>query len=196
MVLREQNKSEVVTFISGLLLALSELYSLEKFGAQNAVLVAEWIVEEYKFDQLEVVTRVLRNPPPTEDKVWKLNPDTIREWMSIELERQADKREKEINNAKHLEAPSIWAGEHDEQRLKELAENLKKVDDFKVPSLSEEDVVREGQERVVKTYHSPDKSYLKELELKVEYGRLHTDLHSGKPKEGAPTYTEWLKTAK
>ena len=214
LVLREQSKAEVVKHLAQLLLALAELYSLEKFGAQNAYLVAEWIYDEYKYEQLKLVTKVLKNPPPTDDKTWKLNPDTIREWMAIELDRLAERREKYINNKKH-EDPEfelkycdrcIQMTNHQDgvcqkckhevaaDRLKEMEEIIKKVDDFKVPSLSKEDIEKEGQERVVKTYHSPDKSYLRTLELRAEYGRLHTELHTGKQKPGAPTFEEWITT--
>lgn len=192
-VLREQPQADVCKQLCALLNRLGKLYAIPNWDADSALLLAEWIMEEYKFEQIETVVKALGSPQVnTADKTWRLTPDVIAKWVELEIDRQAAKTEKEKHNEGFKEVKNEWP----EERLKEWKELISEVEVKKVPSLSEEDVKREGQERVVKTYHSPDKSYLRELELKVEYGRLHTDLHSGKPKEGAPTYTEWLKTAK
>lgn len=55
----------------------------------------------YKFDLLQTVLNVLRNPPATGQKrEWRLTPDTIREWMAIEIDRLAEVREAKWHNIK------------------------------------------------------------------------------------------------
>lgn len=44
--------------------------------------------------------QVLTNPPNTGAKNWRLTPDTIQEWMSIQLEKEAEAREKEHEKRK------------------------------------------------------------------------------------------------
>jgi hypothetical protein len=98
LVLAEQDKAQTITLISYLLQRLSKLYQLPNWTEENAVFLAEWIFDNYKFDSLDDVITCLRNPPHTENKQWRLTPDTIQEWMKIILERRADERE--IENKK------------------------------------------------------------------------------------------------
>lgn len=44
---------------------------------------------------MESVISVLTNPPNTGNKNWRLTPDTIQEWMTIELDRLSELRENE-----------------------------------------------------------------------------------------------------
>jgi disulfide oxidoreductase YuzD len=189
-VLKEQSKGEVVLELSKQLARLSVLYSIPNYTAVNASILAEWIYDNYQNELLETVMRVLNKPPDTGEKIWRLTPDTVSAWMSIELEKFYAERERQINNAKYEDVPSEWKDE----RLKELAETLKKVDDFVVPSLTESDIIQEGQEQPKKrNYQSPDKEYFVMMDLRSEYGRLHTDLHTGKVKDGAPSFDEFLR---
>lgn len=43
-------------------------------------------------------------------------------------------------------------------------------------------------------YHPADPSVSRMQDLKVQYGREHTDKYTGKKLEGSPTFDEWLKT--
>lgn len=95
IILAEQDKGESITLIAYLLQRLSKLYQLSNWTDENAVFLAEWIYDNYKFDSLDDVIRCLRNPPHTENKQWRLTPDTIKEWMKIILEERADQREVE-----------------------------------------------------------------------------------------------------
>lgn len=74
---------------------LSKLYQLGNWTEENAVFLAEWIYDNYKYDALDDVIACLKNPPHTENKQWRLTPDTIKEWMKIVLDKRAEKRENE-----------------------------------------------------------------------------------------------------
>lgn len=102
LVLAEQDKGQAITLISYLLQRLSKLYQLPNWTEDNAVFLAEWIYDNYKYDALDDIIICLRNPPHTEKKQWRLTPDTIREWMKIVLSERAEQRE--IENKKLKES--------------------------------------------------------------------------------------------
>lgn len=79
---------------------LSRLYQLGNWTEENAVFLAEWIYDNYKYDSLDDVIACLRNPPHTDNKQWRLTPDTIHEWMSIILTKRAEQREVENKKLK------------------------------------------------------------------------------------------------
>lgn len=111
VVIRNQPKEEVLKHISVLLLRLGKLYGIKDFDEMSAVMLAEWVYEQYKYEEIQIVTRVLHNPPSITDEGgggktnWRLTPDTIREWMRIELEKVAEKREQRHNERK-IQTPS------------------------------------------------------------------------------------------
>jgi hypothetical protein len=102
MVLAEQDKGQTIKLICFLLQRLSKLYQLPNWSEENALILAEWIFDNYKFDSLDDVITCLKNPPQTGNKNWRLTPDTIQEWMTIVLEKRAEKRE--IENKKLKES--------------------------------------------------------------------------------------------
>ena len=83
-----------------LLQRLSKLYQIPNWTEENAVILTEWIHENYKFETLDTIIQVLTNPPNTGQKNWRLTPDTIQEWMAIQLEKEAEEREKEHEKKK------------------------------------------------------------------------------------------------
>lgn len=96
----QPNQEDVLRHVSRLAHRLGRLYLIPNWTEENAVLLAEWIVEKYKYEEIQIVTRVLNNPPTTGDKTWRLTPDVIQEWMTIELEKVAAKREERHNMQK------------------------------------------------------------------------------------------------
>jgi hypothetical protein len=100
MVLAEQDKTQSIKLIAYLLQRLSKLYQLTNWTEDNAVFLAEWIYDNYRFDALDDIITCLRNPPHTENKQWRLTPDTIKEWMKIILTEKAEKRETENEKLK------------------------------------------------------------------------------------------------
>lgn len=100
MVLADQDKGQSIKLISYLLQRLSKLYQLSNWTEDNAVFLAEWIYDNYRYDSLDDVIGCLRNPPHTENKQWRLTPDTVKEWMKIILDTSAEKREHENKKMK------------------------------------------------------------------------------------------------
>lgn len=82
------------------MIRLAKLYQVQNFDASNAVLLAEWIKEEFKHKPLKLIIDTLNHPPVTfeEGQVsrnWRLTPDTVYLWI--------DKRAKEAEESRQLE---------------------------------------------------------------------------------------------
>lgn len=99
----QPEKKEVIKLLAYSLQRLAKLYQVPNWDENNAVFLAEWIYENYKYDSLDDVMVCLINPPDTGDKNWRLTPDTIREWMAIQLDKVAARREKELELLKQKE---------------------------------------------------------------------------------------------
>lgn len=101
VILKEQDPKEVTKHIAVLLNRLGKLYLIPGFTEEHAVILAEWVFDNYQYEELKIVTKCLNNPPTTHDEQgrvesnWRLTPDRIQKWMQIELERLAEEREKE-----------------------------------------------------------------------------------------------------
>src|SRR5690242_6503034 len=86
VILKEQDPKEVTKHIAILLNRLGKLYLIPGFTEENAVILAEWVYDNYKFEELKIVTRCLNNPPTTKDEQgrtetnWRLTPDRIQKW--------------------------------------------------------------------------------------------------------------------
>lgn len=106
VILKEQDHKEVIKRIALALRRLGTLFQVPGFSDENAVILAEWVYDNYKFESLEAVEECLRNPPDTFDENgkkeinWRLTPDRIKQWMSVQLEKEAIKREKENEKLK------------------------------------------------------------------------------------------------
>jgi len=100
VILKEQDSKEVIKHLALLLNRLGKLYLIPGWSEENAVILAEWVFDNYKYEQLEVVTKCLNNPPQTPDNNWRLTPDLIQKWMKIELEKVAEERENENKKLK------------------------------------------------------------------------------------------------
>jgi hypothetical protein len=101
--LKEHDNKETKKMIALLIQRLSKLYQIPNWTEENAIMLTEWIFENYKYETMDVISKVLTNPPNTGKQNWRLTPDTIQEWMSIELEKQAEQREKDWEKEKKKE---------------------------------------------------------------------------------------------
>ena len=124
IILAEQDKGETITLIAYLLQRLSKLYQLSNWTDDNAVFLAEWIYDNYKFDSLDDIINCLRNPPPTENKQWRLTPDTIQQWMQIILEKRAENREQEVKKLKETFTDPIEEIDYNAFKIKIEKEGL------------------------------------------------------------------------
>jgi len=101
LVIREQpDKEATIAQIASMLNQLAKLYQIPNFNGENAVLLSKWIINKYAYEPLDIIIDCLVNPPSTGEKNWRLTPDTIEQWLSIRLEEQAEKREKEYQKEK------------------------------------------------------------------------------------------------
>ncbi len=106
VILKEQDRLEVITHIGKLLNRLGKLYLVPGFTEEHSVILAEWVYDNYKYEELSLVTKCLNNPPTTKDEQgrtennWRLTPDRIQKWMQIELEKIAEEREEENKKLK------------------------------------------------------------------------------------------------
>lgn len=195
MVLCEQkDKNGTTTYLSGLLIRLSELYGIKDFQAENSVMMADWIMENYKFDRLDVVIGVLKNPPALEERVWRINPDTVQEWMSKGLEKQAEKAEAAHATVKFMPPPAL--SEIPEKYLTQMQEEIAKSPDRKVPQITKQEAREQGQERPPKTKGSsyiPDPSLIDRKKDHIQWIRENFDAKTGNKKPGWISETEWLK---
>jgi len=169
---------------------LSKLYQLQGWSEENAVLLAEWVFDNYKYDSVDDVIACLSNPPQTYDERgnvetnWRLTPDRIQKWMAVQLEKTAIKRE----NQKYVPALELLP----EDKLQELQNALK--DAPVIAPITEQEIKDEGKEMPKKKeYIPPDQNYIRLMALKGEYGRDHCDLHTGRTLPGHPTWEEFLE---
>lgn len=186
-VLSELPQESVIKVLVASLMKLAKLYQIKDFDTETAVLNAHWITQNYKYEQLDNVTRCLENPPSINEKVWRINPDIIQTWISVFLDSIYAKREKEIHNQKFIEEPE---GEPD-PRLEAWLKELESKEGIR--PISKEDVKYEGGEKPKKpNYVPPPPEYVIMADLRVKYANECTDLHTGKEFPGAPSFQEWL----
>lgn len=124
LVLADQDKGQSIKLISYMLQRLSKLYQLGNWSEENAVFLAEWIFDNYKYDVLDDVITCLRNPPYTENKQWRLTPDTIHEWMKITLTKRSEQRELDNKKLKEDFREKLKDIDYDAFKVKIEAEGL------------------------------------------------------------------------
>lgn len=91
--MKEQDEVIVITVLCGLVGKIARLYQIPNWSQQNNLELSDWIYDTYKFEMFSTVYAALKSPPPTDGKVWRLTPDTIREWIAPALEKVAQQRE-------------------------------------------------------------------------------------------------------
>lgn len=124
VIIREQEKKEVVKRLAYLLGRLGMLYQIPNFGAQNAVFLSEWILDNYGCEELITIESVLRNPPQDDEKNWRLTPDTITKWMTKKLELVAESREVELAKFKETHMGVLPNIDYDEFKKRITLEGM------------------------------------------------------------------------
>ena len=157
-VINEQpDKIAVQKEIAALLERVVILYQIPNWGAKNAIILSEWIMDNYKFETLETIKACLKNPPSTKDNNWRLTPDTINTWFQVELEKQAIELETQHQKQKEKELRLSLTQNIDsnfnlteEQKANidkyanEFLEAIKKVEVKNVRPMSEDEIKKEG----------------------------------------------------
>lgn len=179
----------MLVIIGDLLDRIATLYQVPGWTQANTVLLSEWIMEAYPYETLETIQKALAKPL-TGSKVWRLTPDTITEWMTAEIEREAIRKEKEIHNQKHLEESTEgWTDE----RLLEWQKVIDQAPGMKpITPMTAKDILREGQVAKKEAYHpsSTEQEHI-EHDLRYRYGLACYDVVTGKPNASWVTFEEW-----
>lgn len=194
LILREQDERAVIKDLAMRLLNVAKLFTLD-YSEESAVLLAQWVYKNYAVESLETVQKVLSNPPNTGEKVWRLTPDIITDWMAIEIEKQAKERERLIHNAKvETEVENEWTDE----RLKQWSKIIDKAEGFKRgPALSPQEIEEEGQEkpkRRKENYQTTQEEAIVKR-LHIEWIRTNYDPITGKKKDGWMDEDSWIRLA-
>ena len=155
LILKEcSDKTSGLKHIAVLLQRLAKLYQIPNWGEENAVMLAQWIFENYKYETFKMVTECLYNPPKTENKNWRLTPDTIQEWMALQLDKEAERREKEHQKLKQAELSEpivlpdfdqLFKGTWYEEAKKESSVYWDKVKEAKQELISKRNAERNRQ---------------------------------------------------
>lgn len=135
-------------------------------------------------------------------EIFRMDGIVLRKWMERYLDEKYQILEDELRKAnqndyaERVEQPEVGPGR---KLFDDYANSLQMG--RKVPCISDEDIKREGQKEPTKktgtghpriTEEGIEASRLQDL--KREYGRIHTDIYTGKKLEGSPTFDEWIKT--
>jgi hypothetical protein len=135
-ILKEQDSKEVIKHIAGLLDRLGKLYLIPGWTLEHAVILSEWVFDNYKFEELETVTKCLNNPPQTLDENgkiennWRLTPDRIQKWMSVQLDKVAAERENDLKKYKQLGTEVLPSVDYESYK-KRIAEGTALQDEHK-----------------------------------------------------------------
>lgn len=166
VILREQDKIAVIKRIAHLLDRLGKLFMVPGFTEEHAVILAEWVYDNYQFERLEAVEVCLQNPPQTLDEHgrvennWRLTPDRIQKWMALQLEKESIAREKEHAKFKEQHKEELSNVDYNSFKLRlEKGEALKdpKPDNpFTAPDYMEYKAKRAAQEILKKGKPQPE----------------------------------------
>lgn len=133
-------------------------------------------------------------------EIFRMDGIVLRKWMEKYLDEKYETLVDDLN--KYKERPYELPDKADEGpgyiAFKEYAKSLKTG--MKVPGISDADIKREGKEdapRKTGTGHpritEAGLEASQRLDLMREYGRQHTDIYTGKPLPGSPTFEQWVK---
>lgn len=91
----DSNKADSIVEIALSIDRIAGLYQIPDWSPKKSADLGEWIYENFLYEPLDLILRVLRNPPCTEEPNWRLTPDTIFRWMKPELEKRSIRLQKE-----------------------------------------------------------------------------------------------------
>jgi len=177
---------------------IAKLYQVPNFDEESALILAVDTIERFQYDPVEVLVKCLTSPPSTGEKNWRLTPDTISEWMSITLEREADRIEKELTKNKSKSIEFEVPTDISKETEKKIQDYINSLSDFKkVPSLSEDHIREYGQHKPKKVSHSagfvqPSKDEVVMKELKRRWAIDVFDPKTGQRNDNYLSFDEWI----
>lgn len=167
------------------------------------VTIAQMLIQEYPLQSIEDFTLMLqRGVTGRYGKVFGFDISVVFGWMGEYMAEWAEEKESQINKeknklAEHIEPePGQWSPET-EKLVRDFQESLRGSSLKSVPQLSQKEIYQEGQLTPPKQkgvlYPSTTEEDIIMRNKRIEYGRMHTDLHTGKIKEGSLSFDEWIK---
>jgi len=176
------------------IMKLAKIYQIPNFDNTNAELLAEWLMEEYKHQDLDLIQETLRNPPRLNDQAWRLTPDTLREWIDLTRIKRADLKIKE-ESQKRQETINENMAQLSLETQKMVADYIAKLmPEKKSYELTSQEIKENGQlrpKKVKNVYPSTPKEEVILKELKRRYYLEMYDKITGKPLENWMSFEEW-----
>jgi len=176
------------------IMKLAKLYAVPQFDNTNGELLTEWILDEYKHQDLDLIQETLRNPPRLNDQAWRLTPDTLREWIDLTRIKRADLKIKE-ESQKRQETINENMAQLSPETQKMVADYIASLMPEKTTyqmtkeEIKEEGKIRPKQKRAV--YNSTPKEEVIMKELKRRYYIECYDKYTGKPLDNWLSFEEW-----
>ena len=176
------------------IMKLAKIYQIPNFDNTNAELLAEWLMEEYKHQDLDLIQETLRNPPRLNDQAWRLTPDTLREWIDLTRIKRADLKIKE-ESQKRQETINENMAQLSLETQKMVADYIAKLmPEKKSYELTSQEIKENGQlrpKKVKNVYPSTPKEEVILKELKRRYYLEMYDKITGKPLDNWMSFEEW-----
>lgn len=198
-ILKEQtNREKLEGHIALLILKIARMYQIPNFDEESCILLAVDTIERYKYEPVETLVKCLERPPSTGEKNWRLTPDTISQWMTITLEREAERLEREHQNQKTKKVEFEVKNDISPETEKMIQGYINSLSDFKkVPALSDDYIKENGQRKPKKVSHlsgyvQPSAEYVALSEAKRLWALENTDLLTGKMLPGSVSFEEWM----
>jgi len=179
--LKEQDQESLTIEVCKMLDRLAVIYQVPNYDMKvNSILLAEWVLENYKHHDFDLIRESLRNPPKNDFNTWRLTPDSISEWIEHTRIKRADKAIAEESRIRQ---------ETEVVRTPFSPETEKMIQDFKnmlldgikrSPEMTPEEIKANGQLRP-KAFKVPstDSGYVKEwlVRMKTHQEKTYRDRH-------------------
>jgi hypothetical protein len=157
---------------------LIKIYQIPNIDNETVMFLAEWIMEEYKHNDLQLIEEALKYPPKNEMNTWRLTPDTIRYWIDVTREKIFDRNAKE-ESRKRQEAETPKHQYSTEKMIQDFKNSL--LDGIKTVSQMDEAEIKANGQLRPKAFKHPqtDEVYVREWikRIKVHQERTYRERH-------------------
>lgn len=180
--LKKQDPKTLTEEITASILRLAKMYQVPNFDEVNAVLLADWVIEEYQHHELDLVQEALRKPPVLNDPAWRLTPDTLKVWIDLKRSERVEMKQRAESLIRQTDSQPEHKYTEDVNAL--IADYLNQLKEGPqvIRSITEKEVKEEGQLRPKKKeYVAPGADYFNEWQKKMrEYQeRVVRERHPG-----------------
>lgn len=196
-------KRNIISLVAVLVLKYARLLTCSgNLQEGHALTIADALVEEYPYQSLtDFNIMLLRGTRSRYGVPYRFDISVCFDWMNKYIDEYYEECERMVKVGKvaekvtNLPELSPEASERVDLLLNQFLFDLDKTE-AKVKPITEEDIRREGKERVKRkgTNYLPNPELVVMQDMKLKYARLHTDLRTGKVKEGSPSFDEWLRS--